>query len=499
MSKPSRRHRRHERSGPQPRRAIGIRLGIWGLLVALIAAGAWVYKTRFFDGEVSVHPPRQLLEKVRDLNNMARFDEAIALLEAQVQANPTMWDLHLNLGATYANKVDFARAIEHFLRELELNPGSVATLSRLGKAYEHSGDSERALQTYQQWVAMDAQNWEAHRALGEMCLTTDRSPQALAAFARAAELNPDHPASWIGMGKALMNSDDQERARQCFERAVQLDPQSPDANYNLGQALVGQGAQRDGERVLARFRELAQQQDRLQFLMRARARSGSTPEASWEYGEELRKSGKPSEALTEFEATIAKDPAFAPGYVSIATIQSDRADFAGALKTLSKVSAHGTGTFDLYFQEGRAYGHLGQKDKAQESLRKASLIRPLAPREAQQLSEVFVRAGWAAEGKAILRQVLATHPEDHESSCLMGVLHHLTGSLDSAVTHYQRAIGQAPARTRYRILYSMARAAQGQPEAPAASQSHFTREGLDEVMGYFGDLPGAEAMQKLAR
>ena len=54
-----------------------------------------------------------------------------------------------NLGAVYADRKDFAKAIELYTRSLEIDPDSITTRTNLGGAYLQQGDLADAIQGFQ--------------------------------------------------------------------------------------------------------------------------------------------------------------------------------------------------------------------------------------------------------------------------------------------------------------------------------------------------------------
>ena len=470
-------------------------LWILGASTLLIATTTiWTQRQNLFGQPTPPAPDRRLLEQVRDLNQMARFSEAIALLREEIRANPDMRHLHLNLGATYANTLDFDRAIEHFGKELELDPASATVREHMARAYEHSGRPQEAARYYREWVELDSLNWQAHRRLADVLLQLGNSTQALDSFARSAEIATSEPAPWLGMGTVLMDAGDLERARRCFERALQLAPNDPQAAYNLGQALMALGAAEEAEQALARFRELSEQENELAFLLRSRARANSTPESSWEYGEALRKRGDLSLALPEFRAAVAKDPTFVPGYVSTAIVEMDLGDYPGAQAALEAAAPYGVESFDYHFQRARVLGHLSRPDDAVASLRRAQRLRPLRREEAHVIAETLARGGAVPAAEWVLEEMLTSDPGDHATLALLGVVAHMHGDLPSAEERYRRALELAPAQARYAFFIDMVRASRGDSVSTDAL-SRIPAEEAAVLLTYFHDLPGAQSLR----
>ena len=59
----------------------------------------------------------------------ADTDECIALLESHLKLNPATRELNYKLGSLYGNKGRYARAAEHFKKELTLDPSPRRSLT----------------------------------------------------------------------------------------------------------------------------------------------------------------------------------------------------------------------------------------------------------------------------------------------------------------------------------------------------------------------------------
>jgi tetratricopeptide (TPR) repeat protein len=163
-------------------------------------------------------------------------------------ANPEAYQLYLK-GNFYLNKMveeETNKAIQHFERALELDPGYAAAYCGLARAYwllsvygrvspkeTYPKQREYALKA----VELDESSAEAHARLGHLCFYDWNWKVAEKEFKRAIELGPNN-AGVRGLYAAfLWYTDRTAEAVVQQARAVELDPLSVALHQNLGETL----------------------------------------------------------------------------------------------------------------------------------------------------------------------------------------------------------------------------------------------------------------------
>lgn len=106
---------------------------------------------------------------------------------------------------------------------------------------------DRAIESYLRAIELEPTMHMAHMNLGLTYKDTGRMDKAVEAFLAAAAARPDIPGPAMNLGGAYMLLHDYESARAAYEKAIQLDPQFAPAHNGLGMALAN-----IGELVLAR-------------------------------------------------------------------------------------------------------------------------------------------------------------------------------------------------------------------------------------------------------
>ena len=104
------------------------------------------------------------------LRDLARFEEAIAALEAGRQHDDERPDIHNMLGVCHFKGQRFAEAAQHFQRAVELNPVSAIDYANLAINLQHLGRTDEAMHNYQVALSMDPGIEFARKGLAELLL-----------------------------------------------------------------------------------------------------------------------------------------------------------------------------------------------------------------------------------------------------------------------------------------------------------------------------------------
>jgi tetratricopeptide (TPR) repeat protein len=130
---------------------------------------------------------------------LGRLDEAILEATAATRLAPNEADGYYNLGLAFADREDFASAVQNYRRAVELAPRHGRALNNMGSALEKLDDKTAAAAAYRAAIEIDARHMEAHNNLGSI----------------------------------LSHTGDIDGARACFETALALEPRSVVSNYNI--------------------------------------------------------------------------------------------------------------------------------------------------------------------------------------------------------------------------------------------------------------------------
>ncbi len=142
----------------------------------------------------------------------------------------------LRAGIRAAEKRDYARAVRHFQRALEILPGSLDALANLGQAQELAGNASGALDAYAAIVQLYPENVNARNRAAMILLQRGHLPEALEQWGASLMINPAQPEVLNNLGAAAMQAGDKAKAVGYWRQALQYAPDAPILLQNLAAA-----------------------------------------------------------------------------------------------------------------------------------------------------------------------------------------------------------------------------------------------------------------------
>jgi tetratricopeptide (TPR) repeat protein len=211
---------------------------------------AGAYEAAGNDEEALSHYQKSL-EKVPDevitlnsmgglLVKMGRRAEAISVFEKSLSLSPGYFSTHFLLAAASAPESE-DKALEHYHRALELNPGHWPSLHNAGLIYAGRGQYAEALPLFQKDAHLRPGNAEAHKELAIALARTGREQESVRYFERAVELEPENPDYNFNLALAFFKTGQNGRAATFFEKTLSLDPSRAAAHFNYGLLLEKTG------------------------------------------------------------------------------------------------------------------------------------------------------------------------------------------------------------------------------------------------------------------
>jgi tetratricopeptide (TPR) repeat protein len=147
-----------------------------------------------------------------------------------------------------------ARAIEYYLKALQLQPMNVRVMERLGRAYSNLNQINKAEHYLKQALNIDPVNVPALRGLAACYRYTDRE-QAIKYLERGLEIDPLHYEGWDYLGLLYRDGGQTDQAISAHERALAI-KKRPETEFFLS-ILYSQ----KGDRKRAKFMALAAEHD----------------------------------------------------------------------------------------------------------------------------------------------------------------------------------------------------------------------------------------------
>jgi len=225
---------------------------ITGLLVVVLVALAW--GARQMIAPESDVESSELIETGRAHLEAGEYAEAIADLNAAIEANPDSAEAHLLLGQAYNRTNDLLEAKDEFSTVLELDPESSAAHHNLGVTYFQLGSLDAALAEFQVALELDPDAADTHYQLGVVYLNLSfpsgdaMAPpdpqlleQAAGEFESALALKEGMLEARIGMANIYILQANYSEAIEILQQVIEQKPDSLEAHYALGRAYTQGG------------------------------------------------------------------------------------------------------------------------------------------------------------------------------------------------------------------------------------------------------------------
>lgn len=141
---------------------------------------------------------------------------------------------YFNAGVNFYRQREITKAIQSYMKVIELNPEYVEAYNNLGIIYQDIGDFDKAIELYQKAIEVNPRYEKAYNNLGILYLITNRYDDALTAFQNALTINPLNIESNINLGTLFRRKNQLEKSIEYYKKALNINPLHGETYYNLG-------------------------------------------------------------------------------------------------------------------------------------------------------------------------------------------------------------------------------------------------------------------------
>jgi len=228
---------------------------------------------------------RSLTDRGQRLGRAGRFDEAAAVLQQAIEADPEDAVARLYLGIVRTRQGRLDDALTCFGRVTELTPNDERAYLFAGRIHAARGDDAEARETFREAVRLHPELAAARLELGQQLQRGGEPLGALEQFARAVALDPGNPRARLGRAFARIRLGRWAEARTGLEEDLLTLPEEPAFAHALARLLAAapDNEVRDGDRALALAEELSRSMQNLDLgetIGMAFAESGRFEEAA---------------------------------------------------------------------------------------------------------------------------------------------------------------------------------------------------------------------------
>jgi tetratricopeptide (TPR) repeat protein len=381
---------------------------------------------------------------------------------------------YYELGLKALDEKRYAAAVEDFINAIAAEPKDFSLHFNLALAYSLQGKDADAIPEYKKALEMKPDLYQAELNLGISLLREKRGVEAVPYLTVAVAQKPKEYRPNFYLASALFASGDFTKAEQTYSIALEADPKSPDAESGLARALAKQDRIADAASHFKKAAELnPDYRDgllELASLYEAQKQSAEAiaiyqqfpdnPGAQERLGELLLASGQAADAVTHFQAAIAKSPTTA-NRAALAAAYLKNKEPDKALPVVEQILATEPNNFDIRMLHGRILRDQRKFPLAAQDFFRGTKIKPDSAEAWSELAGALVLAEEFPSALGALDRLAALHAEKpghvYLRAIVLDKINQRKPALESYVRFLGMSNGQSPdeefkARQRVRIL-----------------------------------------------
>ena len=174
------------------------------------------------------------------LAGQSKFKDAVTAFRKALEIDPTVGELHFNVGILLTNLNNTDEAIASYKKAVSLKPNLTDAHYNLGAALQTQGKFDQAAASYQKAIALEPGFFEALVNLGVVLQEQSKLAEAISIYKQALTIQQDAKV-YFNMGTALKNEGKLEDAIDSYNKALELEPNYAEVHSNLGEVLRDQG------------------------------------------------------------------------------------------------------------------------------------------------------------------------------------------------------------------------------------------------------------------
>lgn len=301
----------------------------------------------------------QAFTHARKLLEQGKYDDAITELQQLSSSKPVPKGLAHELGIAYYRKGDYQKAINYLKEAVQQELTDNEATQLLGLSYYLSGKPAEAisyLEKVQTWYPRA--NVDAAYILGECYIQTKDYPHARQAFARMFDLAPDSAGSYLLAARMLFRQEFGPIALEYAQKAAALDPKLPLAHFLVGEIHLFQ----------------SQIPEAVSDFQAELALNPAHAETYYKLADAYSRIQKFDDAERLLQRSIWLDPTATGPYVLMGKVLEKKGEPELALRALQRAATMDPNNSVTHHLLGQAYRDLGNNEAAERELKLAGQL-----------------------------------------------------------------------------------------------------------------------------
>lgn len=300
-----------------------------------------------------------------------RYEAAAEAFRQAIQADPSNFAAHFNLGLAYGFLRKDEEGIQEYRKALELRPGLYEAQLNEGILLLRQGKPAEAEPLLEAAAGQKPKEFRPRFYLGEAALAAGAAGQAAESYRAALEIDGKSAGAQLGLGRALARQGKLAEAQPYFRQAAELDPEYRSSLLELATLYEKSGQKAEAISIFRQF--------------------PSDPGAQEHLGQLLLESKQYGDAIPVLQQAHAKSPTQA-NRVALAMAYLFNQQAERALPLLDNAVAEEPANFDLRVMYAHALRDRKQYQLAAGEFAAALKVKPEAAHTWDEMGSVLYLA-----------------------------------------------------------------------------------------------------------
>lgn len=300
----------------------------------------------------------------------------------------------------------------------------------LNVAHQHMEQCawNQAAESYTQVLAMQTDQVDALYGLAQLAFHLDQKRETERLCLHVLDLYPQHANTWLLLGSLHEAQDELDAAILDYEAILSFQPEHVAALLHLGRCLTLRGEANEGLRYLRQAAELAP----------------NNIDVFYALGLCYHLLQMPGSALDAFAHTIAINPSFLDGYVTIADLLAENRRWLDAKKVLLQAESLFPSSSIVIDKLAAIFLQMGDVEEAMQRVRQQVLLEPDNLLPMLNLSTLAQLKGDWEVALQVTLQLVEIAPKRWESHYHLGSVLDVLNRVEPAKAAFRQAIALAP-------------------------------------------------------
>ena len=362
----------------------------------------------------------------RIYRHLARYEEALHILEKAQKIGGDTDEVLYNLAKTYKRMHNYEKAAEYFSRAIQIKPDHAHAYDRLGNLYSLTGETDKAIETYKNGLRMDPNHPYLNFHLAGLLQQEKRYEEAIVYYNTALRINPSWSEVLSGIASSYLQLDKLDDALNTYRSILRISGESAPIYTELGYLFEKKQLQQEAE----------------QYFYDALVIEPDYAPAALALTRHLEKKRQYDEALPKLLAAEAASVNEDNHSLRLKAIQicMYAKDYAKARELFERLDENHRNDLNTLKLKGQLYALTGDVEKAEETFQKIVQTAPSAIEFRYELAEQYILAHKYEEAQQQLKLFLKQRPTDIPALMALAKTEEALNNPQAAYQVYQKIL-----------------------------------------------------------